>query len=63
MTGTVKNTITEKGYGFILSDGREYFFHSTECITPFNSLTRDMNVKFDVRDSPKGKRAFNVEKV
>jgi cold shock CspA family protein len=63
MIGIVKNTISDKGYGFILSEGKEYFFHSTECTTPFNSLIKDMKVKFEIRESPKGWRAFNVEKI
>jgi CspA family cold shock protein len=61
-TGTIK-TVTNKGFGFIeASDGKEYFFHRSACVSvPFDSLHEGQSVTFDVGQGPKGPRAENVK--
>ena len=61
-TGLVRNKIEAKAYGFIIADGKEYFFHKSQCITPFEDLFPGNNVQFEIEPTPKGNRAFNVEK-
>jgi CspA family cold shock protein len=61
MTGTIKR-LTDKGFGFIAaSDGKEYFFHQSACVsTPFDHLREGQEVSFTVGQGPKGPRAENV---
>jgi cold shock CspA family protein len=63
MRGQVRNKLEAKGFGFIISGQREYFFHVSQCVTPFNELNTGDEVEFETEDSPKGKRAVNVERV
>ena len=65
MNGTIKKK-TEKGFGFIKSEGQEkdLFFHSNSLsgIT-FDQLNEGDKVTFDTEDTPKGKNAVNVKVV
>jgi len=61
-TGQIKRKM-DKGYGFIQGDNKEYFFHSTQCVTPFDDLNEGDNIQFNTEESPKGLRAVDVEKV
>ncbi|CAE8582196.1 unnamed protein product [Polarella glacialis] len=61
-TGTVK-TWTDKGFGFIESDGQEYFVHYSSIVTDgFKSLAQGEQVEFDLEDDTRkgGKKAVNV---
>ena len=61
--GEIKRKVTDRGFGFIRSGNKEYFFHTSQCLTNFDSLNEGDSVKFEVEDSPKGPRARDVEKV
>jgi len=66
LTGTVKNIVNEKGFGFILVDGGtdEYFFHMTACTrTQFDQLQRGTRVQFTASTGAKGPRAENVSAI
>ena len=61
MKGTIKRLVSDKGFGFILSqDGTEYFFHRTSCDIPFDDLREGQSVTFERGQGPKGPRAERV---
>lgn len=52
----------EKGYGFILYDGKEVFVHYSSILdNSFKTLIKDERVCFDLRQTEKGLRAVNVK--
>lgn len=63
MTGTIRRK-TDKGFGFIATDGQDVFFHAYDCSrdSPFDSMKVGDNVEFDIEfDSRKGKeKGVNV---
>ncbi|MCA9104665.1 MAG: cold shock domain-containing protein [Pirellulaceae bacterium] len=61
MEGTIKR-ITDKGFGFISSDGeQDIFFHSSSVEgCSFDDLREGQRVRYDVGRGPKGPRAENV---
>jgi len=60
-SGTVKRIVPERGFGFIAdAAGTEYFFHRTSAEN-FDSLRGGESVTFEPEESPKGKRANNVQ--
>jgi len=63
MKGQIKRKVEDRGFGFIQADGKEYFFHSSQCETRFDRLNEGDGVMFDTEDSPKGQRAINVERI
>jgi len=65
MTGQIRSKIADKGFGFIKSDedGKDYFFHMTQCVTSYEQLSEGDRVEFDTEKSPKGMRAVDVEKI
>ena len=62
MTGTIKQK-NDKGYGFILGEKQDYFFHTSQCITHFDHLSPGDKVEFEIEESPKGPRAKDVRLV
>ena len=69
MTGTVRNIVVAKAFGFISSEGKEYFFHKDDFTGHWVDLVNDYQasrdavpVEFDVVKSPKGPRAANVRR-
>lgn len=61
-TGTVKWFNETKGFGFILSGGKDYFVHYKEINSPgFKTLKEGDNVTFESCTSPKGLAAKNVQ--
>ena len=63
--GTVAKK-TDKGFGFIKSDGqaKDLFFHSNELKNiSFDDLQEGDMVSFEVGESPKGPNAINVNKI
>lgn len=70
MIGRVKSMKTDKGFGFIVSNGKEYFFHKSgfrghwdDFVEDFNLPDSAIDVEFDKEDSPKGLRATNVRRL
>lgn len=52
----------EKGYGFILYDGKEVFVHYSSILdNSFKTLIKNERVRFDLRQTEKGLRAVNVK--
>ncbi len=63
MEGTIKNIVTDKGFGFITIDGedRDLFFHKNEVKgVTFEELKVGDKLSFNKADSPKGPNAVNV---
>lgn len=59
--GKIKK-LTDRGFGFIAaSDGKEVFFHRSECQSvAFDSLSEGQDVSFDREADVKGPRARNI---
>ncbi len=60
-TGTIKK-LTDRGFGFISTDGAELFFHKsavTGCA--FEDLREGQSVEFTEGQGPKGPRAESVK--
>ena len=59
-TGTIK-TKTEKGFGFIASEGSDdVFFHMSACNGQYDSLQIGQQVTFDLQQGERGPKAANV---
>jgi len=58
--GTVKFFNAVKGFGFIKDNESttEYFVHVTGCV---DTINEDDQVKFELKEGPKGLNAINVE--
>ena len=59
--GKIKK-LTDRGFGFIAAaDGKEVFFHRSECQSvAFDSLSEGQEVSFDRQSDVKGPRARNI---
>jgi len=59
--GKIKK-LTDRGFGFIAAaDGKEVFFHRSECqAVAFDSLSEGQEVSFDRQSDVKGPRARNI---
>ncbi|PYQ10053.1 MAG: cold-shock protein [Acidobacteria bacterium] len=59
--GKIKK-LTDRGFGFIAAaDGKEVFFHRSECQSvAFDSLSEGQSVSFDRESDVKGPRARNI---
>ena len=63
-SGTIKKLVSDKGFGFIESDGDDLFFHRSAVEgTTFEELQEGQSVEFNVGEGPKGTRAENVHPV
>ena len=66
MEGTIKNLVSDKGFGFITVEGEEkdLFFHKNEVKeVTFEELSVGDKVSFEKADSPKGPNATNVTRI
>jgi len=65
MQGTIKK-LTDKNFGFISREGesKDLFFHANELVgVEFSDLREGDAVSFEIKDSPKGPAATQVQKV
>jgi cold shock protein len=60
--GRVKHLVGARGFGFLTSDGSDYFFHQSGC-SDFHDLREGDLVSFEVEPSAKGPRATHVAPV
>jgi CspA family cold shock protein len=61
--GKVKWYSEARGFGFIESDGQDYFFHASGIIQDGSpSLKSSETVTFTLIDHPKGAKAINVSR-
>ena len=63
MTGTIKTLVSDRGFGFISSEGeaKDLFFHSKDLVgVMFDQLKVGDVLNFEVTDGPKGPAATNV---
>lgn len=61
--GVIKRKIEDRGFGFISTGDKEYFFHHSQCKTSFDNLAVDDEVQFESEKTDKGDRAKDVEKM
>jgi len=62
--GVIKKLVSDKGFGFIASDGSELFFHHSAVEGgAFESLQEGQTVEFTEGSGPKGPRAESVRVV
>lgn len=61
--GIVKWFNKNKNYGFITIDGQEeIFFHGSSIVDHgFFGLRNDDRVRFETRETPKGRQAFKIK--
>jgi len=61
-TGKIKKLISDRGFGFIGdTDGRDVFFHQGSLVdAKFGDLSMGRKVEFEVENTEKGPRAFNL---
>lgn len=57
--GKIKFFLSEKGYGFIESNGQDYFFHHSE-LTDGDEFYKDDDVEFEIKQTEKGFSAINI---
>ena len=65
-TGTVKWFSNSKGYGFIspADGGADVFAHFTAIeMEGYKTLKQGQEVKFEVKEGPKGPQAQNIQSV
>ena len=62
MQGIVKWFNVKKAYGFIESQGKDYFVHIND-VQKNSQLEKGDKVSFDPEEDPKGIKAVNVRKI
>lgn len=65
MKGRVKTFNKQKGYGFIRCELEEdiFFHYSSLIMDGFKTIDVDVEVEFELEETPKGKRATNIKPV
>lgn len=60
MEGTVRKWVTSYGFISAEGEGKDYFVHQSE-VKGGNPLREGQNVKFEVKEEPRGPKAVSVE--
>lgn len=62
--GTIKKLVTDRGFGFIHTGGKDLFFHMTAVQgVGFEDLEEGQPVEYEEGEGPKGPRAESVRPV
>jgi len=61
-TGVIKKVVSDRGFGFITADSKDYFFHrsSLQSSLDFDRLSAGEKVEFEIEQGPKGPAAVRV---
>lgn len=52
--GTIKKLVSDRGFGFIAGeDGKEVFFHRSQVVGDFASLSEGQRVTFEMGTDPR----------
>jgi len=62
-TGFIKRVVSDRGFGFIRCQQRDWFFHASGVLGDFDRLAEGQQVEFDEVEGPKGPHAENVRPV
>lgn len=62
-TGKVKWFNAQKGFGFIICDGKDLFVHFKDVLGGANAISDNDEVEFEVSEGKKGPQAINVKKI
>ena len=62
MEGKIKWFNTKKGYGFLESEGKDYFVHISDMQTN-SKIQEGDKVFFEAKESPRGTKAVKVRKI
>lgn len=60
MKGTVKFYNSEKGFGFLIHDGKDIFFHISGVTNPLYTPKSDDVVSFTTKEGKKGLLAVDI---
>lgn len=61
--GKINKIQPDRGFGFIKADDKDYFFHTSQCVTDFRELEQGDRVRFELdQNNKKGPRAKDVER-
>ena len=61
--GIVKRVLTEKGYGFLSSDDKDFFFHAKEVKGTFSEFKEGDTVEFKRLHTSRGYAASDIRRV
>ena len=65
MKSTIQSLVTDRGFGFILSEKGGIFFHASDVQEPFtfDELEVGQTVDFEPEETEKGMQGRNVRRV
>lgn len=61
--GKVKWFNAQKGFGFIIYEGKDVFVHFKDVTGGVNAIKDNDEVEFEIADGKKGPQAVNVKKI